>query len=254
MERLRAAGLPLALVTNTTSRTRAAVAGRLAGEGFPVGVDDILTAPAVTAAYLREHHPDARCLLINTGDVREDLAGVELVEEGADDEGRGAPDVVVFGGAGDEFSYRGPQCRLPPSPARCPAGRHAPQSLLAYGGRARPRHRRLSPGAGTGRPGRGGGHRQTGRGVLRHRPGAPRRPAVGNADGGRRHRVRRTGGPALSGSPGCSSGPANICRRHTGRPTAHRTTYSTPSPTCPACSICRDGCGGAEARCGTGTA
>ena len=35
MERLRAAGIPLVLVTNTTSRTRAAVAERLAGRGFP---------------------------------------------------------------------------------------------------------------------------------------------------------------------------------------------------------------------------
>ncbi|MGW7246885.1 TIGR01458 family HAD-type hydrolase [Streptomyces decoyicus] len=105
MERLRAAGIPLVLVTNTTSRTRAAVADRLAAEGFPIGVDGILTAPAVTAAYLREHHPNARCRLINTGDVREDLAGVEIVGEGADDEGRGAPDVIVFGGAGEAFSY-----------------------------------------------------------------------------------------------------------------------------------------------------
>ncbi|MEW9520343.1 HAD-IIA family hydrolase [Streptomyces tubercidicus] len=113
MERLRAAGLPLLLVTNTTSRTRAGVAGRLAREGFPVGVDDILTAPAATAAYLRAHHPDARCLLINSGEVRADLEGVELVEEGAGVAGAppagvaggAAPDVVVFGGAGEEFSY-----------------------------------------------------------------------------------------------------------------------------------------------------
>ncbi|AZS70601.1 TIGR01458 family HAD-type hydrolase [Streptomyces lydicus] len=105
MERLRAAGLPLLLVTNTTSRTRAVVAGRLAREGFPVGVDDILTAPAATAAYLREHHPDARCLLINSGEVRADLEGVEVVEEGTGESGPGAPDVVVFGGAGEEFSY-----------------------------------------------------------------------------------------------------------------------------------------------------
>ncbi|MET4640677.1 phosphoglycolate phosphatase-like HAD superfamily hydrolase [Streptomyces atratus] len=35
MERLRAAGLPLALVTNTTSRTRARIAAKLAGAGFP---------------------------------------------------------------------------------------------------------------------------------------------------------------------------------------------------------------------------
>ncbi|WP_406731395.1 TIGR01458 family HAD-type hydrolase [Streptomyces sp. NBC_01794] len=101
MERLRAAGLPLALVTNNTSRTRAAIAAKLSAVGFPVGVEDILTAPAVTAAYLREHYPDARCLLINTGDVRDDLAGVSLLDEGDDT----APDVVVFGGAGDDFTY-----------------------------------------------------------------------------------------------------------------------------------------------------
>lgn len=107
MERLRAADLPLALVTNTTSRTRAEIARRLSGEGFPVGADDILTAPAVTAAYLQEHHPDARCLLINSGDVRADLEGVEIVQEAdrPETDSGAAPDVVVFGGAGEEFSY-----------------------------------------------------------------------------------------------------------------------------------------------------
>lgn len=99
MERLRADALPFALVTNTTSRTRASIAATLAAEGFPVGVDDILTAPAATAAHLREHHPGARCLLINTGDVRDDLVGLTLVEEGE------RPDVVVLGGAGDAFDY-----------------------------------------------------------------------------------------------------------------------------------------------------
>ncbi|MGA6870511.1 HAD-IIA family hydrolase [Streptomyces pratensis] len=103
MEALRAAEVPLALVTNTTSRTRAAIARRLADSGFPVGPDDILTAPGVTAAHLRERHPGARCLLINTGDVRGDLSGVPLVEE---EDGEGAvPDVVVLGGAGAAFTY-----------------------------------------------------------------------------------------------------------------------------------------------------
>ncbi|MFE9723583.1 HAD-IIA family hydrolase [Streptomyces sp. NPDC005794] len=102
LERLRAADVPLALVTNTTSRTRARIAERLADSGFPVGPDDILTAPAVTAAHLRENHPGARCLLINTGDVRDDLSGVTLVEEDAEG---AVPDVVVLGGAGDAFTY-----------------------------------------------------------------------------------------------------------------------------------------------------
>ncbi|MFG2328015.1 TIGR01458 family HAD-type hydrolase [Streptomyces sp. NPDC048604] len=102
MTALREAGRPLALVTNNTSRTRASIAARLAGLGFPVGTDDILTAPAATAAYLRTHHPDARCLLLTTGDVRGDLDGVRLVE---DDPGGEAPDVIVLGGAGEAFTY-----------------------------------------------------------------------------------------------------------------------------------------------------
>ncbi|MFG2874180.1 HAD-IIA family hydrolase [Streptomyces sp. NPDC048337] len=102
MERLRAAGLRLALVTNNTSRTRAAIAARLADLGFPVGAGDVLTAPAATAAYLREHYPGARCLLLNSGDVRDDLPGVPLVDEG---DAEGDADVVVLGGAGAEFGY-----------------------------------------------------------------------------------------------------------------------------------------------------
>ncbi|MFF1687840.1 MULTISPECIES: HAD-IIA family hydrolase [unclassified Streptomyces] len=110
MERLRAAGLPLALVTNTTSRTRASICARLAGAGFPVTVDDILTAPAVTATYLRENHPGARCLLLNAGDIQDDLPGVTLVDEpeersSAESDVDVDVDVVVVGGAGDEFGY-----------------------------------------------------------------------------------------------------------------------------------------------------
>ena len=38
---LRSADLPFALVTNTTSRTRARIAETLADAGFPVGPDDV---------------------------------------------------------------------------------------------------------------------------------------------------------------------------------------------------------------------
>jgi HAD superfamily hydrolase (TIGR01450 family) len=99
VQALRDADLPFALVTNTTSRTRARIAETLAGAGFPVGSDDVLGAPAATAAHLREHHPGAACLLLSSGDVADDLEGVRLV--GPDDE----VDVVVVGGAGPEFSY-----------------------------------------------------------------------------------------------------------------------------------------------------
>lgn len=99
LREIRAAGLGVALVTNTTSRTRASIAETLSGAGFAVDAEDVLTAPAVTAAHLAEHHPGARCALLNSGDIAEDLSGVTLVGEGED------PDVVVVGGAGPEFGY-----------------------------------------------------------------------------------------------------------------------------------------------------
>lgn len=102
LRRLRAAPVPLALVTNTTSRTRASIADTLAKVGFPVTVGDILTAPVIAAAYLHERYPGARCLLLNSGDIATDLAGLTLARPG-----EGAPvDVVLVGGAGPEFSYQ----------------------------------------------------------------------------------------------------------------------------------------------------
>jgi len=100
LARLRADGYAVALVTNTTSRTREQIAAALAGAGFAVGPGDIFTAPAITAAYLARHHPGARCALLSSGDISGDLDGVSLV--GDDDP---APDVVILGGAGPEFSY-----------------------------------------------------------------------------------------------------------------------------------------------------
>jgi HAD superfamily hydrolase (TIGR01458 family) len=98
---LRDAGFALALVTNTTSRTRSWIAATLSDAGFGVGADDIFTAPAITAAYLASNHPGARCLLLNSGDIAADLRGVTVVPGGAE-----PPDVVILGGAGPEFSYQ----------------------------------------------------------------------------------------------------------------------------------------------------
>lgn len=100
LERLRASGLPFVLLTNTTSRSRAEIATTMADLGFPVTAQDILTAPAATADYLARHHSGARCLLLNSGDIRDDLDGVTLVEDPRDD-----VDVVLVGGAGPEFDY-----------------------------------------------------------------------------------------------------------------------------------------------------
>ncbi|GAA2664806.1 HAD-IIA family hydrolase [Streptomyces vastus] len=106
LRRIRESGLGVALVTNTTSRTRASIAETLAGAGFPVDAQDILTAPAATAAFVADRYPGARCSLLNSGDIREDLVGVTLLDEAGMDAGRGTvPDVVIVGGAGPEFDY-----------------------------------------------------------------------------------------------------------------------------------------------------
>jgi HAD superfamily hydrolase (TIGR01458 family) len=73
----------------------------LAAVGFPVTAGDILTAPVIAAAYLNEHYPGSRCLLLNSGDIGEDLAGVTLAGDRDP-----AVDVVLLGGAGAEFSYQ----------------------------------------------------------------------------------------------------------------------------------------------------
>ena len=99
LQRLRAANVPLVFLTNTTALTRNAVAQMLDHAGFPVDVEEILTAPRMTATYLLRHHPSARCLVVGSGDVSGDLHGVTLVN--ADEQ----PEVIVLGGAGPEFDY-----------------------------------------------------------------------------------------------------------------------------------------------------
>lgn len=97
VEAIRSAGLPVAFVTNTTSASRREIAGRLRAGGFSLEDGEVVTAARAAAVYLREHHRGARCLLLNSGSPGDDLAGVDLVESGAD--------VVLTGGAGPEISY-----------------------------------------------------------------------------------------------------------------------------------------------------
>jgi HAD superfamily hydrolase (TIGR01458 family) len=94
---LRERDIPFALVTNTTTLSRRSLAARLSQAGLEVEPDRIVTASAATAAYLRRAHPAASCLLLATGDVAEDLDGIDLVDDGAE--------VVVVAGAEDAFTY-----------------------------------------------------------------------------------------------------------------------------------------------------
>ncbi len=86
-------------LTNTSSVTRASIADRLASAGMPVDPSHIVTSVSAASRYLTEHHPGIGCLVLNHGDLGDDLEGVHQV--GADRAG-----VVLLGGAGPSIGYR----------------------------------------------------------------------------------------------------------------------------------------------------
>ncbi|AKK25914.1 HAD-IIA family hydrolase [Mycobacterium sp. EPa45] len=94
-------------LTNTTTRTRQQIASALCDAGIDVRPDEVITAAALTADYVRANYPDARCLLVNNGDITDDMPGIDIVDssdyDGAD---LGVPDVILLGGAGPEYSHR----------------------------------------------------------------------------------------------------------------------------------------------------
>lgn len=96
---LRTVRLPFRLITNTTTHTRADLAQTLRDAGFDVEPDEIITAVTATAEHLRSHHAGKRVWLLSDGHARPDLEGVDLVDPRDDAE------VVVLGGACDEFTY-----------------------------------------------------------------------------------------------------------------------------------------------------
>ncbi len=96
--RLRAAGLPLRVLTNTTGRSRATLAAGLRGSGFDVADDEVLSAAGAAGELLRTTRAGKRVFLL--GDAQaDDLAGVRLV--GLDDE----PEVVLVSGADASFTF-----------------------------------------------------------------------------------------------------------------------------------------------------
>jgi HAD superfamily hydrolase (TIGR01458 family) len=95
---LRAAGVPMRVLTNTTSRSRATIAAALRRSGFDFTDEEVLTAAVAAGSYLRERHPGARVFLF--GDARPaDLEGVHLVGLEAD------PDLVLVTGADASFTF-----------------------------------------------------------------------------------------------------------------------------------------------------
>ena len=94
-------------LTNTTTRTRRQIAGLLTDAGMAVAPDEVITAAVLTADFVRDRYPDARCFLVNSGDIADDMPGIDII---ASVDTRGGPmpdrpDVVLLGGAGPEYDH-----------------------------------------------------------------------------------------------------------------------------------------------------
>lgn len=94
VERLRAAGLPIRCVTNSTRNPRSVIVEKLDAMGFGVAAEDVFTPAAAACDLLRERGRAAH-LLIHP-DLEEDFAG--LSETSGDR-------TVVIGDAADGFTY-----------------------------------------------------------------------------------------------------------------------------------------------------
>ncbi len=96
----RRARTPLCLITNTTTHTRAGLAQILGDAGFAIEPSEIVTAVTATADYVRDTHPGASVFVLSDGDATDDMRDLTLVDRAAD------ADLVVLGGASEDFSYR----------------------------------------------------------------------------------------------------------------------------------------------------
>jgi HAD superfamily hydrolase (TIGR01450 family) len=94
-------------LTNTTTRTRSQIAHLLTEAGMDVTADEVITAAVLTAEYVRDRYPGARCFLVNSGRIGEDMPGVDLMysNEFTGPHAPDTPDVILLGGAGPEYGH-----------------------------------------------------------------------------------------------------------------------------------------------------
>ncbi|HEU0193877.1 MAG TPA: HAD-IIA family hydrolase [Gaiellales bacterium] len=97
--RLAGAGVGVAVLTNTTGRTRAGIAARLMEMGMPIPAGQIVTAAFAAGEHLRRHHPGARVHALVEPDIATELEGLDLVEDAA------GADVILLGGPDGRWTY-----------------------------------------------------------------------------------------------------------------------------------------------------
>jgi HAD superfamily hydrolase (TIGR01458 family) len=93
---LRAAGLALRFVTNTTARSRGHTLAKLGRLGFEVGERELVTPAALAVAHCRSRG-HARVALVMNDEVKRDFDALEEVAS--------HPDAVIIGDLGPAFGY-----------------------------------------------------------------------------------------------------------------------------------------------------
>jgi HAD superfamily hydrolase (TIGR01458 family) len=88
--------IPYRLVTNTTSKPRSAILSKIRSLGLEVTPNTIITAPIIGREYLLRRDL-IRCYPLMKDSLREDLTGIEFVNE--------SPHAVLVGDLGEELKY-----------------------------------------------------------------------------------------------------------------------------------------------------
>ena len=95
--------VPYRLVTNTTSKPHSAIMEKIRSHGLDIPPDAVITAPLIGREYLIQRGL-TRCYPLVRDSLREDLHGIEFVEE--------SPQAVLLGDLGEELSYASTQSRV----------------------------------------------------------------------------------------------------------------------------------------------
>ena len=104
LARLRREGIPLRLVTNTTSRSRAMLVERLRGYGFEVAPEELFTATVAGGALARGAGYRSVAPFM-AEPALEDLSGLDLAGGTCNRTRAGVPDAVIVGDLGERWSY-----------------------------------------------------------------------------------------------------------------------------------------------------
>lgn len=95
LARIRERGLPLRIISNTTTRTSEALAAKMCAMGMQVDAREVISPPRVAAQMLRARRVRSARLVVCDA-IRGEFEGIEESSH---------PEVIVIGDIGDTWSY-----------------------------------------------------------------------------------------------------------------------------------------------------